>query len=263
LPNRFHVLGTLAPNRGEERGVSEINRQFPLLPKLGQYESGEIGNPLLDLKWPCHEMGIPNVFRRTKRLYVLPATDQRLPAAMAQAAEDMFSIPHYRWLYVLDRDEDVLEYRGRYVDFHPWIRHPYPHGRLVDLNYCRLDRQQVYDDQVIPLVDSWDNRGQIRLGAISRLPRRLTEFFLNMYGQALEDLRARIEAAQQELSTFPGPSPERRRELMDIIRLAEAEIARIEPYLPPLEAYRDRLAQIEDGLREQAEDYLNAVGPRP
>jgi len=196
-------------------------------------------------------MGIPNVFRRSKRLYVLPATDQRLPAALATASRRMFSIPHYTSLFVLDRDADILKYRGHYVDFHPRIRHPYPGNRLVDLRYCQLDRQVVHEEQVTRLIDTIDDRGRVRLGRISRLPRRLTNYFLDMYRSEIRSLEAQIAAWQAQLASLPPTAWEQRRQLRQLIAQADAELDRLRPYIAPLEAYEDRLPEIEDWLRDQ------------
>jgi len=251
LPNGFQVTRILAPDRGCKKGESEVTREYPLLPRLGRYESGDIENPLLDEKWPCSEMGIPNVQRRSKRLYVFPSTDQRLPSALAQASRRMFSIPHYAGLFVLDRDADILKYRGHYVDFHPRIRHPYPRNRLVDLRYCQLDRDTVYKEQVTRLIDTIDDRGRVRLGRISRLPRTLTTYFLEMYRYEINRLEAQIAAWEAELAGLPARAWERRRELRQLIAEANAELARLRPYIAPLEAYESRLPEIEDRLRGQ------------
>jgi hypothetical protein len=221
------------------------------LPRLGRYESGDIENPLLDEKWPCSEMGIPNVFRRSKRLYGLPATDQRLPFALAQASRRMFSIPRYISLFVLDRDADILQYRGHYIDFHPRIRHPYPRNRLVDLRYCQLDRKTVHEKQVTRLIDTIDDQGRVRLGRISQLPRRLTNCFLEMYRSEIRRLEAEIAAWQAELESLSLRMRERRMQLRELIAQAEAELARLRPHIAPLEAYESRLPEIEDGLRDQ------------
>ena len=116
--------------------------------------------------------------------------------ALARASQNMFSIPHFVHLYVLDRDEDVLAIEGRYVDFHPRVRHPYPPNRLVDLRYCELDREVVRQNEVNRLIDTLNPDGSARLGQISLLPRTLTEFFLRMYNSEITRLQAQIEAAR-------------------------------------------------------------------
>jgi hypothetical protein len=147
-------------------------------------------------------------------------------------------------------------YHGRHVDFHPRVRHPYPHGRLVVERFCELDPEVVRTREVERLIDTLDARGRAQLHRISHVPRSMTNFFLNMYNSRVQELRANIEAWTAELHT-PGTSAERRRELRELIRQAEAELDRIEPYLAPLESYQSRLNEIEGRLRQRVE----AEGP--
>ncbi|MCY2993265.1 MAG: hypothetical protein NTY19_36100 [Planctomycetota bacterium] len=259
LPNGFWVSELLAPDRGAAQGIAAVTRRYPLLPRLGQYRSGDIQDSLLDLKWPCSEMSLPNVSHRSLRLYQLPKTDRNLPAALANAGRSLLSIPHRLGLSVLDHDDDVRKYRGYYADFYPWIQHPYPGHTLVDLPYCQLDAKIVYEKQVTPLIDTLAPQGQVQLGQISKLPRTLTNFFLNMYEQEINRLNDVIRACDLELAQLAAlerPTPETRQrqaELLAMKQRAVEDIARIEPNLEPLRAYRDRLPEIEQGLRAQAE----------
>jgi hypothetical protein len=253
LPNHFVVRPALDPLRGSRRGESTLIRPYPMLARLGPYESGFIDNPLLDQKGPCSEMSVANVSRRSKRIYVLPATDQQYPSALARASQRMFSIPHFIHLYVLDRDEEIREYEGRYVDFHPRVRHPYPGHRLVDVRYCELDREVVRQGEVNRLIDTLNPDGTATLGRISYVPRTLTEFFLRMYNREIARLENQIQIWQNELEAYPGPTPARRAELRRLIRQAQAELARLERLARPLEQYHRRLPDIERQLREQVE----------
>jgi hypothetical protein len=226
IPNDFVVRPILDPTRGAYKGVSEVNREYPMLPRLGDYKSGDVDTPLIDRKWQNAEMGIPNRFRRTKVIYELPKTDPSLPQAFSQAVEDLLSIPHYDALRILERDEDIRKYRGGYVDFHPRI------GRG-----CEIDPEVVRREHVERLIDTRGS-GDIRLGQISRLPRRMTNFFLSMYRGALRRLQA-------ELNGMPPPSPQRRGEI-------QREISELELKIQQLEDYQARLPQIEDDLRARA-----------
>jgi hypothetical protein len=252
LPNGFAVKDTLDPLRGYQEGNASIVRRYPMLPRLGPYRSGDIEHPFLDLKWPCSEMGIPNVFRRSKRLYDLPTTDQRLPRALSNSSQSMFGIPSYAGLFVLDKDSDIFQFRGGYVDFHPWIRHPYPHGRVVVPQRCELDPEVVRTAEVERLIDTLDEQGRAQLHLISRLPRTMTNFFLNMYQSQVDSLKANIERWNNQVR-HRDTRPETRRILRAQIAQAEAELARIEPFLAPLEAFQARLSEIEDELRAQVE----------
>lgn len=260
LPNGFAVKDTLDPLRGYQEGNAAIVRRYPMLPRLGPYRSGDIEHPLLDLKWPCSEMGIPNVFRRSLRLYDLPTTDQRLPRALTDASQSMFDIPSYPGLFVLDKDSDILKFRGSYVDFHPWIRHPYPHGRVVVPERCELDTEVVRTAEVERLIDTLDEQGRAQLHLISRLPRNLTNFFLSMYQSQVDSLKANIERWNAQVR-HRDTSAEARRMLRAQIAQAEVELARIEPFLAPLEAFQSRLNEIEDALRAQVEAQIPQEGP--
>lgn len=215
LPNRFVVNDLLRPDQGAVGGMSEITRTYPLLANtLGQYHSGEIRHPLLDGKFQNHDMGIPNIYRRTKVLYQLPQTAPNLPQAFVQAVVDLLNIPHYANVRVLDHDPEVEEYFGRYVDFHPAIQ-------LMS----SLDRQVVYDVCVKRIVDFSEDRDgdgdeEIYLMRISRLPRTMTSFYLSMYRQAVEELQQQIDDWNQEtqdLNDMLAGLPNERRDLTNSI----------------------------------------------
>ena len=229
LPNGFSVYPILDPDRvGAFQGVSQVNREYPLLPRLGDYQSGDIETPLLDLKWQSALMGIPNEFRRVKILYELPRTVPALPRAFVRAVQATRSIPHYHALGVLDHDEDILRYTGRYVDFHPHVGHG-----------CELNSEAVYANHVQRLIDTRGRGRSVRLGEISRLPRRMTNFFLSMY-------RRRRDQLEAELAGPPPPSPRRRAEI-------QAELGDLRPKIAQLEAYQDRLGRIESEIAERAD----------
>ncbi len=241
LPNGFVVRPILDPTQGARKGVSEVNRQYPLLPRIGSYESGDVDSALIEGQWSSAAMGIPNVFRRTLVIYELPRTDPSLPQAFSQAVYSVVSIPHYPALAVLDRDADIRKYTGHYVDFHPRV------GRM-----CELDPEVVYDREVEPLVDIRGATGEIRLGEISRLPRTMTNYFLGMYRAAVQRMEDRIQELQDELNGTPPPNAQRQAQILAEIAALEAEIAIILPKIAQLEQYEARLPEIEDDLRAAA-----------
>lgn len=243
LPNGFVVQQVLDPDReGAYRGISAVSREYPLLARLGDYDSGEIAGSLLDRKWSNSEMGIPNTYRRIKVLYQLPKTDPKFPQTFRNTVSALFSIPHFSALAVLDRDADIRKFTGSYHDFHPRI------GRL-----CELDRETVRRQQVNRLVDTRDARGEIVFGEISRLPRHMTEFFLGMYRAAVRWMQNRIQQLQMELQGPPPPSPQRQADILREIADLQAEINRIQPKIAQLERYLARMLQIENGLRARAD----------
>jgi hypothetical protein len=197
---------------------------------------------MLDRKWTNWEMGIPNTNRRIPVLYQLPRTDPSLPRAFTSAVNALMSIPHFAALAVLDRDEDIRKFTGRYHDFHPRVR-----------EMCVLDPAAVQESQVNRLIDTRNQRGEIVLGEISHLPRTMTTFFLDMYRRAVQMMQQRIQALQDELRGPPSPSPQRQAEIMREIAELQAEIQRIQPKIKQLEDYLERIPQIEADLRSQAD----------
>jgi hypothetical protein len=88
----------------------------------------------------------------------------------------------------------------------------------------------------------------VRLRQISRLPRTLTNYFLDMYDSRVRELKGSIPRWSAELRDR-DTSSERRRQLRVLIAEGERELARLEPFVKALEAYEARLDRIEDDLR--------------
>lgn len=229
LPSGFRVKPILDPTPGAEQGLASVRRRYPLLPRLGSFQSGDIENDLLDRPWVCDEMGIPNWFRRTLLLYELPRTDPSLPAAYAQTAQSITQIPHFQALSVLDDNADWKRYM-------PWHHLPMPdfHPR-VNAGRCELDPQVVYRSEVQRLIDVRTRPGNWRLGLISRVPRRLTEGYLNMYIRTKRQMEV-------ELNLMPPPPPAR-------IAFLQAEIEYIDRQIPMLQAFEARITGFENRLR--------------
>jgi hypothetical protein len=243
LPNGFVVRPVLDPDEiGAYRGSAAVERMFPLMPSLGHYESGEIAGSLLDRKWTGPEMRIPNIHRRIPVLYELPKTDPQLPKAFREAVLALLGIPHFPALDVLDHDEDMRLITGRYPDFHPRVR-----------RMCELDRDVVWRQQVERLIDIRNALGEIRLGEISRLPRTMTEYFLQVYRAYVQSLQQQIDALEAELAGPPPPSPQRAQQIQQQIQALQDEIDRIQPKIDQLEDYHARLPDIEDALRQSAD----------
>ncbi|MFO0821416.1 MAG: TadE family protein [Pirellulales bacterium] len=224
LPNGFVVNQVLDPLPGAVNGNSHVERQYPLLSKIGSYESGPINDFLLHGSRTNGEMGIPNRFRRTKVLYQLPQTSPNLPQAFRDAVVQAVTIPHYQYLSVLDRDHDWLEYRGYAPDFHPRV-----HVR------CTLEHKEVYDKEVSRLIDVYDwNKMKWDLGEISHLPSRLTSQFLAMYKQTLA-------AFEAELMNDPPPPPPRVAYLTQHIAILKTKIAQLEKFQKKIPGFEQGL----------------------
>lgn len=230
LPNGFTVNPLLDPLPGAVAGNAHVERQYPLLRKVGSFESGPINDPILHGSRTSSEMGFPNVFRRIRALYNLPQTDASLPQAFQTAVLAVLSIPDYAGLSVLDRDADWIEYRGSAPDFHPRA------GRS-----CTVDRDVMWRNAVSRLVDVWDPaRDRWRLGAISRLPRTLTSSFLSLYQSTLRQFEA-------ELESDPPPPPDR-------IAYLQQEIPELREKIEQLEQFRARISGFESRLENRPAD---------
>ncbi|MCH8922631.1 MAG: hypothetical protein IIA67_05730 [Planctomycetes bacterium] len=159
LQNRFIVRPLLDPDyQGAYRGSAEITRRYPMLPKLGKFESGEIRHPMLGGQWQTSQMsvedengdriGLPrNVTRRTKLLYQLPKTDPGLPQAFVDAV-----------IALLAEFEPLEVLNG----FHP----------RVNARRCELDVEVVHEREVERLIDTPGRRG-----LISQVPQRMEQVF--------------------------------------------------------------------------------------
>jgi len=249
LPNGFEVRPTLDPKRlGTYKGTTSIVRNYPLLPKLGQFESGEITNSLLDRKRQVSEMGIrSNRSRRVPHIYTLPQTEQSLPMAFMDAVAGLFGMANFEALSVLYWDKELLQLLGYRVDFHP----------RVNSRYQRTDPAEVRELAVKPLVDRLNSRGQVVLGEISRLPRRMTRTFLAAYRQHVDRMREQVSQLQQQLND-PTLTAAERQAIGEQIQSVQAQIAIYLPKIQQLEAYQDQLPEIEAELKRKYLDYLDS-----
>lgn len=193
LPNDFVVQPILDPDRrGALKGTSAITRNYPLLPKLGPYASGDIENSLLDEMWQVAQMGVyTNRTRRIPYIYQLPKTDQSLPDQFVDAVHALFMMPHFAALDVLDRDEELRNLTGRYWEFHPRVR-----------SLTRTDPAEVHELAVKPLVDRLAVNGRVELGYISYRPRVMTDRFLSVFRQAIASMRQSIDNLQQSIASM-------------------------------------------------------------
>ncbi len=195
-PRQFVVRPVLDQGVGAVIGTSNITRPYDLLATMGSYRSGRIADRMLTRQWQNAQMEFSNNYRRSLVLYELPQTDPNLPEAYVRSILDLLRIPHYAALSVLERDEDWRIYHGGYPHFYPRIAP----------NYGETDPAIVYDRSVRPKVDRIDPDGQVVLGEISLLPRRMTNAYLGMY----EAVKQEIENLRNELVDVPPPTPQRR-----------------------------------------------------
>lgn len=198
LPNGFEVLPALDPDhRGALLGIGEIDRTYPMLPKLGQYHSGEIENSLLDEKWSVAQMGIhSNETRRSFSIYQFPEAPAHLAEAVRSAAQALIEIAS-------DDAFDVMERVIR--DYHPRIY----------ANIYSLDPQEVRERKVKPVVDHFGNNGRVVLGQISRIPRQMTEDFLRMFRAERDSGVMGLDTVIEQLEDYLGRMSQIEGQLVD------------------------------------------------
>lgn len=241
---RFLVKPLLDQEVGAIKGTSSIDRAYDLLSALGRFRSGEIANRLLTKQWQSAQMGFPNRYRRSLVLYELPRTDPRLPDAYVRAIIGLLDIPHYEALLVLDRDEDWRIYHGRYPSFYPRIR----------TNYGETNPEVVFERSVEEKIDHVNDDGEVVLGEISRLPRRMTKAYLNMY----EAARQELEDLQRELEGLPPPSAERRQWILDRLE----QLRRIEHLDQKIELLRQDQATL-DARENEMKSHVRSLFAEP
>jgi hypothetical protein len=234
---QFGVTSVLDQEVGAVRGVSSIVQRYDFLPAMGQYRSGEIANRMLTRQWQCAHMGFPNHYRRTLVLYELPRTNPGLPQAYVRSILDLLSIPHYYALSVLDRDEDWRLYAGSYPNFYSSVQ--------VRPSYGETDPAVVWERSVRPLVDHLNEDGELELGRISLLPRRMTQAYLRMYEAAKQE----ILDLEEELRGTPPPTAVRRQWILN--RLARLrQIQNLDLKIDQLQRDMETLDRREDLMRQ-------------
>lgn len=198
----------LDPTLGMRRGAAAIQREFPLLRRLGRYQL-RTATEMLDRKWQFWQMhwtdaagnrqhGIPaNLWRRIPVIYALPKAPASLQAAYVQAVLAILRAPFRRDLFPLDRDEEWLAYHRRFPpapdrpadlaigpppDFHPRLR-----------RFCDLDHA-VAQKQVDNLIDRI--RGRPGDPPVHSLAWRMARAFIDLYQRVIRQSQDPAEIAQ-------------------------------------------------------------------
>lgn len=215
LPNGF-VVNTRLLNPTVEllSGNSLLDRDLPLLPRLGRYRLDQ-HQVLLDTRWQYPSMTsldgqhIPaNRFRRIPFIYQLPKTDRALSSAFAAALDAIVGAPFRHELEPLDRDQEIRDWYGYYHEFHPRIQH-----------FCSADRSLVQQEYVPELVQR-----------IERLPRTMTNFFLGMY----REQKAFYQSQLQSLQNRPGANQAQIAHLQALISELDKKIQQLQDFTDQL-----------------------------
>ncbi|MGQ0633848.1 MAG: hypothetical protein ACT4QC_04500 [Planctomycetaceae bacterium] len=180
---------------GFQQGVSQIDRAFPVFPKIGGVHL-LTKHPLLESQWRFQQMGYgSNISRRILRLYrFVPSGDiQALANEYQQAALAILNAQLREDLYPLYRDDEFLAWYGSAPDFRP----EFP-WRTV----CELDRGAVRAGPVERLI--WQIQGnRNRKPPVASVPRKMAEAFIRMYRQQYEQTQdAGLKLLIDQLSKF-------------------------------------------------------------
>jgi hypothetical protein len=198
---------TLDMTRGLESGYAEIDRELPLWSQL-PYRNHYVRDTQVFAgeQWQHGTMGIPNHHRRILITYEfdLARASGGQVGPMMQAVNDLLSNPDRPVLFTLDRDDELVAFRGAYVPYDPRSQYfpyrasAYPPVEVgCDFNLRSRVRRLVGN----PLDPT--NPGEIDL-----VPCRLARLFRNMYQQQLNALppndpgRAVLQQKIQQLDDF-------------------------------------------------------------
>lgn len=187
-----------APHARE--GRAQLRRSPPLLSSLTTYEY-DVRNAHLERTWQYRYMGMSSsVARRIPVIYDLP--DGSGEAAYNRAVNDMLSSPQRGAWAVLDRDDELAAWYGRYINLYPYLS-----------GFCSLDVDAVRRDQVQPLI--YRIQGKHPPRRVTGTPQRIAQTFLARF-------QAELNAMQQP-DAIPNPARESQ---------LEAWIAELEAFLP-------------------------------
>ncbi len=174
-------------NRGLRRGRATVDRQFPLLSKIGPYRL-EPRTEVLGDPWQFDDMGLShNGERRIPVIYDLVKAPASLSRAFFNTARAILN-PQLQWaLRALDHDDEFLAFGGlgAALDFHPAL------GALCTRNHAAV-RQSV------------DYLGK----RIADVPENLAREFKDLYERLLQEggdnslLRAKVQALEKFLQTL-------------------------------------------------------------
>ncbi len=182
LPIRVQIMDMTA---GTMQGLAGIERGFPMLGEIPprQFDFERRLDVLGGTRWQFWSMRIrSNVTRRVPFLFDFNL-GQWLPdetMRYTQAAMNIVENPDKPALFVLDRDEEIRSFYGRYRDYHP---------RVNAGAFCTVDLDRLQTDVVEPLIERIEGRQPPRRSLRDAgVPGRLTTDFLRMYQSMLRDI---------------------------------------------------------------------------
>ncbi len=196
----------LNPTRGPRRGSATVQRDFPLLARMGKYEL-TAKQTILDDTWEFKRMGVwHNWERRIPFLYELPTADSDLVDAYVQAVLAVLYAPFREALQPLDQDDEFIDYSLRFgwdedpPDFHPRLS-----------SSCTLSHDTI-EEQVENLIDriqgkvETDDEGHV-IRRIPSVAEHMAKDFVSLYDRVIQNLdgggnQAEIGQLQTKIDTL-------------------------------------------------------------
>lgn len=177
--DNFGVQPVLDMGRGKQAGDAELARAYPMLARMGEYRF-DVEHPMLTDQFRYWEMSIPrNRYRRIPFIYELPKAPAGLSQAFSNAVRAVTTAPFRNDLDPLDRDQEIFNFYGYYVDFHPQIQ-----------PFSSIDEEEVYRERVEPLIDRIQGRPSTPTEpGVPSVAEQMTQFFINMYQQIMNQMQ--------------------------------------------------------------------------
>ena len=257
LPNNINVMQVLNPTPGNTQGEASITRNYPMLPRLGRYDSGNIRHPLLIGKWQGFSQGVPiNLSGRIQHLfgqheylvrdepllYQLPNPDPGLVSNFLRAKHALTHLPYYTPSQGINA-EQILYVMGydwrRYLPFHRRYSYNFmPRVRLI----CTTDRIRV-QREVDRLIDNVQGDTRERQEIIN-LPRRIASGYIGMFNATIREMERLIQMMEDAINGNPPPPPHV-----------------VQQYQQLIQQYRNEIENVIKPKIEILQDFLQALPP--
>jgi len=254
LPNGVNVRQILDPRPGPLQGEASISRAYPMLPRLGRYNSGNIRHPLLAGKWQGFSMGVGvNLSGRMQHilggqeylisdaplLYQLPVGNPQFVGMYLQSAQALTHLPYYTPSQGVNAEAilDVMSYDWRrYYPFHNMGYNFRPRVRVI----CTTDRARIQRD-VDRLIDNV--RGDtMERQEIIQLPRRMASGYIGMFQATIRRMEQLIQMMEDAINANPRPPAWVIQQYRELIRQYRNEIENV--IKPKIEILEDFLASL-------------------
>jgi hypothetical protein len=180
------VKQTLDPTQGFRQGTADMQREYPLLSKVGPY-SLHAQTEFLDNLWQYGQMGLSSNYQpRIPVLYVLPQGDPSLVQGYVTAAMAVVDANQQPGLAPLQHDPDFIKYRGSAPNFQPQL--PVcscPGCGGCPPGFCSLSRDDA-QAVVQNLIDRIQGRKDPKVASVAEV---MTGAFIGLYQWEINQLQ--------------------------------------------------------------------------